>query len=85
VHPRRDPETAPAASGPVQFERRPGRDKYGNPSLSRWSKGIRTRPVEVRNGYPFRPYVYRGTGRDEHPETGRWTLDPRREREEAGR
>jgi len=32
------------------------------------------RPVELRNGLPEpRPYVYRGTGRDQCPETAAWT------------
>jgi hypothetical protein len=79
MQPRYEPDTNPRAPVPVQWLVRPRQDRHGN-SRSRGSDGARSRPVETRNGLPIRWYVYRGTGRDEHPVTSKWTIRTRAER-----
>jgi hypothetical protein len=84
MQPRKDPETAPVQLG-VQFIRRADPDRYGAEySRAYAEKNARVKPMVTRNGLPWKPYVYRGTGRDRHPETALWTqvggYRPRRER-----
>ena len=70
--PRTDRETYPVAMS-VQIIKRKPVDQYGREQAGRHGKLEKKRALETRNGMPWRPYVYRGTGycMDEN-EAERW-------------
>jgi hypothetical protein len=71
--PERRIEPRIAGVAPLQFDTlkragKPERPRARRPdgTIARPRRSVRDAvPVEVRNGMPFKPYVYRGTGRDQ--------------------
>lgn len=76
--PRVDPQTVPVPVT-LQLARRPELDRYGaDRSPTYAAKSMRTRALETRNGMPWKPYRYRGTGESMSQREAAWWLTSER-------